>query len=127
MLCFNKVLIRPCLDKTLYELWHNKIPNSGYLKVFSCKCFILNTKKKLEKFDSKTDIGIFLGYSSTSIAYRVFNKRTLEESINEVFDESCNNISNEFICSDDLEGNFGDLLVGDKGKETLSSKGSELK
>ena len=59
----------------------------------------MNTKEKLEKFDSKTDIGIFLGYSSSSIAYRVFNKRTLEESINEVFDESYNNISNEFICS----------------------------
>ena len=51
------------------------------------------------------DIGIFLGYSSTSKAYRVFNKRTLviEESMHVVFDESCNDISNESICSDDLE------------------------
>ena len=39
-----------------------------------------------------------------------------------VFDESCNDISNESICSDDLERNFGDLRVSDKGKETLSSK-----
>ena len=38
------------------------------------------------------DIGIFLGYSSISKAYRVFNKRTLviEESMHVIFDESCN-------------------------------------
>ena len=100
----NRVLIRPSLNKTSYELWHNKIPNVGYFKVFGCKCFILNNNEKLGKFDSKTDIGIFLGYSSTSKAYRIFNKRTLviEESMHVVFDESCNNISNESICSDDL-------------------------
>ena len=35
------------------------------------------------------DKGIFLGYSSTSKAYRVFNKRTLtvEESVHVAFDE----------------------------------------
>ena len=31
-------------------------------------------------------------------------------------------ISNESIYSDDLERNFGDLLVSDKGKETLTRK-----
>ena len=120
----NRVLIRPSLNKTSYELWHNKIPNVGYFKVFGCKCFILNNNEKLGKFDSKTDIGIFLGYSSTSKAYRIFNKRTLviEESMHVVFDESCNNISNESICSDDLERNFGDLLVSDNGKEIVTSK-----
>ena len=56
----NRVLIRSSLDKTPYELWHNKIPNVGYFKVFCCKCFILNNKEKFGKFDSKTDIGIFL-------------------------------------------------------------------
>ena len=120
----NIVLIRPCLDKTPYELWHNKIPNIGYFEVFGCQCFILKNKKKLRKVESKTDIGIFLGYSSISKIYRVFNKRTLviEESMHVVFDESCNDISNESICRNDLERNFGDLPVSDKGKETLLSK-----
>ena len=38
----------------------------------------------------RSDEAIFLGYSSTSKAFRVFNKRTLivEESIHVVFDES---------------------------------------
>ena len=45
----NRVLISPSLDKTLCQLWHNKIP--GYFKNFGCKCFILNNKEKLGKFD----------------------------------------------------------------------------
>ena len=33
--------------------------------------FILNTKENLGKFDSKYDVGIFLGYSNTSKTYSV--------------------------------------------------------
>jgi hypothetical protein len=32
--------------------------------------------ENLGKFDLKSDEGIFLGYSTNSRAYRVFNKRT---------------------------------------------------
>ena len=41
------------------------------------------------KYDSQSDEGIFLGYSSTSKAYRVYNKRTKKvmETINVVIDE----------------------------------------
>jgi len=70
----NHIIIRPILKKTPYELFFGKIPNISYFKVFGCKCFILNTKDNLGKFDSKSDEGIFFGYSSSSKAYRVFNK-----------------------------------------------------
>ena len=48
-----------------------------------------NGKDNLEKFDAKSDEGIFLGYSTNSKAYRVFNKRTLivEESIHVTFNK----------------------------------------
>ena len=90
------VLIRPSLGKNPYELWHGKISNIGYFKVFGWKCFILNNKEKLEIFYSKTDVGIFQGYSATCKAYRVFNKKSLviEESMHVVFDESCDNVFN---------------------------------
>ena len=52
----NRVLLRPILKKTLYELWKNKKPNISYLKVFGCKFFILNTKDNLGKFDAKSDV-----------------------------------------------------------------------
>jgi hypothetical protein len=70
----NRTIIRNTLNKTSYKLWKNRKPNIGYFKVFGCKCFVLNDRDNLGKFDAKSDEGIFLGYSSTSKAYRVFNK-----------------------------------------------------
>ena len=87
----NRITIRPILDNTPYELLKGRKPNLSHLRVFGCKCFILNNgKDKLGKFDAKADDGIFLGYSSNRKAYRVFNKRTLtvEESIHVTFDET---------------------------------------
>ena len=68
-----------------------KIKNINYFHIFGCRCFILNNRKdNLKKIDTKSDEGIFLGYFTSSKAYRVFNKRTLivEESIHMIFDES---------------------------------------
>jgi len=86
----NRVLIRPVLKLTPYENFKGRKPNFSYFKAFGCTCFILNNgKSNLVKFDPKADEGIFLGYSSTSKAYQVYNKRTLtiEESIHVAFDE----------------------------------------
>jgi len=60
-----------------------------YFKTFGSKCYILRDRENLGKFDSKSDEGIFLGYSTNSRAYRVFNKRTetVMESINVVIDD----------------------------------------
>ena len=84
----HRVFIRPSLNKTTHELWKNKKPNIGYFKVFGSKCFILNTNDNLGKIHAKSNVEIFLGYSSSSKAYRVFNKKTMvvEESIHVVFD-----------------------------------------
>ena len=47
------------------------------------------------KFDYRSDEGIFLDYSSTSKAYRVYNKRTMKvmEIVNVVIDESSDSSS----------------------------------
>ena len=86
----NRVLIRPFLNKTPYELYKGKMPTLGYFRVFGSKCFILNTKDYLTKFDPKSYEGVFLGYSQNSKAYIILNKETLrvEESLNVTFDES---------------------------------------
>ena len=88
------------LDLTLTK------PNIGYFKVFGCKCFILNTKDNLGKFDPKSDVGIFLGYSNSSKAYRVYNKRTLvvEESMHVTLDESNPSSAEKGITYDDADG-----------------------
>jgi len=58
----NHVIIRLILKKTPYELLNGRKPNRSHLKVFGCKCYILNNgKDSLGKFDAKSDKGIFLG------------------------------------------------------------------
>nr|KYP40181.1 Copia protein [Cajanus cajan] len=86
----NKVLIRPILKKTPYEIYNGRKPNISYFRVFGCQCFVLNNgKEQLGKFDAKANEAIFLGYSINRKAYMVYNKRTLivEESVHVVFDE----------------------------------------
>ena len=65
----------------------------SYLRAFGCKCFMVNNGKvDLGKFDPRSDEGVFVGYSSSSKAYIILNKRTqcIEENIHVVFDEDGN-------------------------------------
>jgi len=100
----NRTLIRPILKKTPYELYKGRKPSVSHLRVFGCKCFILNNgKDNLGKFDAKFDEGIHIGYALNGHAYRVFSKRllTVEESMHVVFDESDNYMPKPVL--DDLE------------------------
>jgi len=95
----NRVLIKPILKKIPYELFKGRKPNISHLRVFGCKCFILNNgKDNIGKFDSKADQGIFLGYSSHNHAYRAYNKRTMliEETVHITFDETNKKVQDEF-------------------------------
>ena len=60
-----------------------------YFKIYGSTCFIIKDRENVGKFDSQSDEGIFLGYSSTSKAYRVYNKRTKKvmKTVNIVIDE----------------------------------------
>ncbi|GKF33139.1 retrovirus-related pol polyprotein from transposon TNT 1-94 [Tanacetum coccineum] len=62
----NRILIRAILGKTPYEILRVRKPTLHYFRVFRSKCFILNTKDYLTKFDPKSYEGVFLGYSQNS-------------------------------------------------------------
>ena len=64
------------MGKTPYEIWRGKKPNLSHFHIFGSKCYILNDREHLGKFDSKSDEGVFLGYSNDKRAYRVYNMRT---------------------------------------------------
>ena len=49
-------------NKTPFELWYGYAPNVNYFKVFGRKCYILKDTRK-GKLNSKSDGGIFLGYT----------------------------------------------------------------
>uniref|UniRef100_UPI0016465E74 hypothetical protein n=1 Tax=Cobetia crustatorum TaxID=553385 RepID=UPI0016465E74 len=105
--------------KTAYELWFEKKPTVKYFRVFGSKCYILRDREHLGKFDTKSDEGIFLGYSLNSRAYRVLNKRTgvIQESINVVIDDHLNTPAQS---SDDDE-----VLIIDNHDTSSSQKESE--
>ena len=67
----NRVYFRPGTKKTLYELWKGRKPNVKYFRIFGSTCFILKYRENMRKFDSRSDEGIFLGYSSISKAYQI--------------------------------------------------------
>ncbi|XP_061336494.1 uncharacterized protein LOC133283631 [Gastrolobium bilobum] len=75
-----------------------------------------NLLKNLGKFDSKADEGIFLGYSLTSRAYRIYNKRTMviEESIHVVFNETNNALPRKEPCDDEVIESMENINLNDK-------------
>jgi len=85
----NRVTIRAGTTTTLYELWKGRKPTVKYFHVFGSKCYILPYRDYRRKMDPKSDEEIFMGYSTNSIAYRVYNSRTqvVMESINVVIDD----------------------------------------
>nr|GFA96130.1 ribonuclease H-like domain-containing protein [Tanacetum cinerariifolium] len=86
----NRVLVNKSHNKTPYELFNYRTPSIGFLRPFGCHVMILNTLDHLGKFDAKGDEGYFVGYSLSSKAFRVFNKRTkkVEENLHVDFLEN---------------------------------------
>ena len=80
----NKINIRKGKKKTSYELWFGHAPfNVKYFRIIGSKYY---TKRDddISKFDTRSDEGIFLGYSLKKKANRCFNQRdkTIVESTN---------------------------------------------
>ena len=115
----NRVYFRSGTKKTPYELWKGRKPNVKYFKIFGSTCFILKDRENVRKFYSRSDEGIFLGYSSTSKAYRVYNKRTMKvmETVNVVINESLKSGSDKF--GDEIPKKFF-LLSPRKFKKLLN-------
>jgi hypothetical protein len=71
----NRIFLRAFLNKTCYELMHGQTPRVSHFRAFGCRCFTLK-KGRLDKFESRSSDGIFLGYASHSRAFRVLNHDT---------------------------------------------------
>ncbi|GJR82588.1 putative ribonuclease H-like domain-containing protein [Tanacetum coccineum] len=91
----NRVLVIKPHNKTPYELFLGRKPALSFMRPFGCPVTILNTIDHLGKFDGKADEGFFVGYSTNSKAFRVFNSRTriVEENLHVQFSENTPNIT----------------------------------
>ncbi|GJW54263.1 putative ribonuclease H-like domain-containing protein [Tanacetum coccineum] len=91
----NRVLVIKPHNKTPYELFLGRKPALSFMRPFGCLVIILNTIDHLGKFDGKADEGFFVGYSTNSKAFRVFNSRSriVEENLHIQFSENTPNIA----------------------------------
>nr|GEU62403.1 retrovirus-related Pol polyprotein from transposon TNT 1-94 [Tanacetum cinerariifolium] len=89
--CFtqNHALVIPRHEKTPYHIINDRKPSVKFFHMFGSTCYIVRDGENLDKMKERGDECIFVGYSTESRAYRVFNKRTrvIMESIHVNFDE----------------------------------------
>nr|GFD24396.1 retrovirus-related Pol polyprotein from transposon TNT 1-94 [Tanacetum cinerariifolium] len=89
--CFtqNRSLVIPRHEKTPYHIINEQKPSVKFFHIFGSVCYIVRDGENLDKMKEKGDECIFVGYSTQTRAYRVFNKRTrvIMESIHVNFDE----------------------------------------
>ncbi|GJS63720.1 retrovirus-related pol polyprotein from transposon TNT 1-94 [Tanacetum coccineum] len=89
--CFtqNRSLVIPQHEKTPYHIINARKPSVKFFHIFGSLCYIVRDGENLDKMKEKGDACIFVGYSTQSKAYRVFNKRTriIVETIHVNFDE----------------------------------------
>ena len=89
--CFvhKRSIVCKRLNKTPYEGLNNRNHNVRFFHIFGCRCFVINNMDHLNKFAPKSDEGIFLGYSTNKVAYRVLIRRTrlIIESFDVKFDD----------------------------------------
>nr|GEV01073.1 hypothetical protein [Tanacetum cinerariifolium] len=89
--CFtqNRSLVIARHAKTPYHIINDQKPSVKFFYIFGSICNIVRDGENLDKKKEKGDECIFVGYSTQSRAYRVFNKRTrvIIESIHVNFNE----------------------------------------
>jgi hypothetical protein len=85
----NRIFLRSLLNLIPFELCFVRQPSVSHLRPFGCKCFILNSGN-LDKFESHSLNGIFLGYTPHGRLYRVLNLETniVIESCDVTFNET---------------------------------------
>nr|GEV72667.1 hypothetical protein [Tanacetum cinerariifolium] len=85
----NRSLIIPRHEKTPYHIINDRKLSVKFFHIFGSLCYIVRDGENLDKLKEKGDACIFVGYSTQSRAYRVFNKRTrvIVETIHVNFNE----------------------------------------
>jgi hypothetical protein len=76
-------------SKTPKEMFTGKEPKVSHLRIFGCPVYVYVPKDKRSKLDPLGNKGIFVGYSETSKAYRVYipGHKQVEISRDVTFDE----------------------------------------
>ncbi|GKD28956.1 retrovirus-related pol polyprotein from transposon TNT 1-94 [Tanacetum coccineum] len=120
----NRSLIHTRYNKTPYELLRDRKLELKYLHIFGALCYPTNDFKDLGKLQPKADIGIFIGYSPSKKAYRIYNKRTRQimETMNVQFHKPTHMDSEQLGSRPDLHSlTFGHISLGPVLKKDAST------
>ncbi|GJY93307.1 ribonuclease H-like domain-containing protein [Tanacetum coccineum] len=130
--CFvqNKVLVIMPHNKTPYELFQGRKPALSFMRPFGCPVTILNTIDHLGQFDGKVDEGFFIGYSTNSKEFKIFNSRTriVEENLHVQLSENTSNLvgngPNWLFDIDALTNsmNYKPIVVGNQSNGNAGTK-----
>ena len=93
-------------DKTPEEVFTSMKPEIGHLRVFGCHVYVHIPKEKRTKMDPSGKKGVFVGYSETSKAYKIYipSQRQIEVSRDVTFhEESTLRKSKELQLETDVE------------------------
>ncbi|KAA0037127.1 gag-pol polyprotein [Cucumis melo var. makuwa] len=71
----NRLPTKAVKEKTPFEAWYGYKPSLKFLKVFGCLCFTHVPQSKRDKL-RRASPGVFIGYSSISKAYKIFQPQT---------------------------------------------------
>ncbi|GKC48659.1 retrovirus-related pol polyprotein from transposon TNT 1-94 [Tanacetum coccineum] len=116
--CFtqNRSLVIPRHEKTHYHIINAHKPSIKFFHIFGSLCYIVRDGENLDKMKEKGDACIFVGYSTQSRAFRVFNKRTriIVETIQVNFDElpqmASDHVNETVTTSNDLDLLFSPMF-----------------
>ena len=61
-------------NKTPYEMWYGHLPRVKHFRVFGCTCYALIPAHLRNKLEARSRKCIFLGYSTISKAYRLYDE-----------------------------------------------------
>ncbi|WVZ76624.1 hypothetical protein U9M48_024581 [Paspalum notatum var. saurae] len=120
----NRIFLRAFLGKTSYKLQFGRQSSVKHLRAFGCRCFVLKKAGHLDKFESRCLDGIFLGYASSSRAFRVWilEAKQVVETCEVSFDETipCTTLAFELSGDDEedtpiFEDEEGAVDDGDAG------------
>ena len=86
----NKIPHKVLENMTPEEMFLGEKPKVCHLRIFVCPVFVHVPKEKKTNLDASRKNGIFVGYSDTSKAYRIYipDHRKVEISRDVTFDES---------------------------------------
>ncbi|WVZ90697.1 hypothetical protein U9M48_036977 [Paspalum notatum var. saurae] len=115
----NRIFLRAFLGKTSYELRFGRQPSIKHL------CFVLKKTGHLDKFESRCLDGIFLGYASSSRAFRVWilEAKQVVETCEVSFDETMPCTTPAFeLSGDDEEGTL--IFEDENGADDVGDAGA---